>query len=67
MYLGDRVADDEPLSMSPALRASLIFALVGILFIGIYPQPFIALAQKLMPAAAATVAPAPSNTPAPSE
>ncbi|MFY9621532.1 MAG: NADH-quinone oxidoreductase subunit N [Pyrinomonadaceae bacterium] len=67
MYLGDRVADDEPLSMSPALRASLIFALAGILFIGIYPQPFIALAQKLMPAAAARVAPAASNTPAPSE
>jgi len=66
MYLGDRVADDEPLSMSPALRASLVAALVGILFIGIYPQPFIALAQKLMPAAA-TVAPAASNTPAPSE
>src|SRR5687768_8743087 len=67
MYLGDRVADDEPLSMSPALRASLIAALVGILFIGIYPQPFIALAQKLMPSAAATVAPAVPNTPAPSE
>jgi NADH-quinone oxidoreductase subunit N len=67
MYLGDRVADNEPLSMSPALRASLIAALVGILFIGIYPQPFIALAQKLMPAAAATIAPAASNTPAPSE
>ncbi|MGQ0762474.1 MAG: NADH-quinone oxidoreductase subunit N [Acidobacteriota bacterium] len=67
MYLGDRVADDEPLSMSPALRVSLIAALVGILFIGIYPQPFISLAQKLMPSAAATVAPAASNTPAPSE
>jgi NADH-quinone oxidoreductase subunit N len=67
MYLGDRVADDEPLSMSPALRASLIAALVGILFIGIYPQPFIALAQKLMPAAAAAIAPTVSNTPAPSE
>ena len=67
MYLGDRVADDEPLSMSPALRASLIAALVGILFIGIYPQPFIALAQKLMPAAATAIAPAASNTPAPSE
>lgn len=67
MYLGDRIADDEPLSMSPALRASLIAALVGILFIGIYPQPFIALAQKLMPAAAATIAPAASNPSAPSE
>jgi len=33
--------------------------LVGILVIGIYPQPFIALAQKLMPAAAAAIAPMP--------
>ena len=49
MYLGDRVADDEPLSLSPALRTALVAALIGILFIGIYPQPFIALAQKLMP------------------
>ncbi len=67
MYLGDRVADDEPLSMSPGLRATLIAALVGILVIGIYPQPFIALAQKLMPSTAAPVAPAVPNTPAPSE
>src|SRR6266404_4430870 len=49
MYLGDRVADTEPLTMSPALRAAMIFALIGILFIGIYPQPFIVLAQKLIP------------------
>lgn len=67
MYLGDRVADDQPLSMSPALRASLIAALVGILFIGVYPQPFIALAQKLMPAAAATTTPTASTPVAPSE
>jgi len=49
MYLSDRVADDEALSLSPALRSALVTALVGILFIGIYPQPFIALAQKLIP------------------
>jgi NADH-quinone oxidoreductase subunit N len=66
MYLGDRVADEEPLSMSPALRAGLVFSLIMILFIGVYPQPFIALAQKLMPAAAVVTVPA-SNTPAPSE
>jgi NADH-quinone oxidoreductase subunit N len=60
MYLGDRVADDEPLSVSPALKVALVTALVGILFIGIFPQPFISLAQKLMPAPAAVVAP-PSN------
>jgi NADH-quinone oxidoreductase subunit N len=54
MYLGDRVADDEPLTVSPALKFALVTALVGILFIGIYPQPFISLAQKLMPAQAVT-------------
>ena len=54
MYLGDRVADEQPLTMSPALRTALVAALVGILFIGIYPQPFILLAQKLIPAQAAT-------------
>src|SRR5438094_800634 len=50
MYLGDRVADDEPLSLSPALRTALFASLIGIIFIGVYPQPFIALAQKLIPA-----------------
>jgi len=54
MYLGDRVADEQPLTMSPALRTALVAALVGILFIGIYPQPFILLAQKLIPSQAAT-------------
>jgi NADH-quinone oxidoreductase subunit N len=52
MYLSDREADDEPLTVSPALKFALATALVGILFIGIYPQPFIALAQKLMPSQA---------------
>ena len=50
MYLGDRVADAEPLTMSPALRTALVAALIGIVFIGVYPQPFIVLAQKLLPA-----------------
>jgi K+-transporting ATPase c subunit len=35
--------------MSPALRTALIATLVGVLFIGVYPQPFIVLAQKLFP------------------
>src|SRR6266403_1562134 len=48
MYLGDRVADDKPLTLAPALQAALIASLVGIIFIGIYPQPFIELAQKLI-------------------
>jgi len=60
MYLGDRVADDQPLTMSPALKTAMVAALVGILFIGIYPQPFIVLAQKLIPSQAAT-SPAPAK------
>src|SRR6202171_5381174 len=49
MYLGDRVADERPLSLSPALRSALIVSLIGIIVIGVYPQPFIAIAQKLFP------------------
>ena len=62
MYLGDRVADDHPLTLSPALQTAMVAALVGILLIGVYPQPLILLAQKLMPAATAP-APAASNDP----
>jgi NADH-quinone oxidoreductase subunit N len=58
MYLGDRVADEQPLSLSPALQTAMVVALIGILFIGVYPQPFIVLAQKLMPAVASAPAPA---------
>src|SRR5262249_6560133 len=47
MYLGDRVADEQPLTLSPALRTALVASLIGIVFIGLYPQPFISLAQKL--------------------
>ncbi|MDT4969572.1 MAG: NADH-quinone oxidoreductase subunit [Acidobacteriota bacterium] len=49
MYLSDRVADDRPLSLSPALMTALVISLVGIIFIGIYPNPFIKIAQGLMP------------------
>ncbi len=47
MYLGERVADDRPLALSPALRTALVISLIGVIFIGIYPQPFISLAQRL--------------------
>ncbi|MDX6404191.1 MAG: NADH-quinone oxidoreductase subunit [Blastocatellia bacterium] len=56
MYLGDRVADAQPLTLSPALRTALVATLVGILFIGLYPQPFIVLAQKLFPSQVAAPA-----------
>lgn len=48
MYLGDRIADDQPLSLSPALQTALVVSLVGIIFIGIYPQPLIAIVQRLI-------------------
>lgn len=48
MYLGDRIADDKPLSLSPALTGALVVCLVGILFIGVYPQPVIVVVQKLL-------------------
>ncbi|MFN2491605.1 MAG: NADH-quinone oxidoreductase subunit N [Pyrinomonadaceae bacterium] len=48
MYLGDRVADDKPLSLSPALQTALVASLVGILFIGVYPQPLIEIVQRLV-------------------
>ncbi len=48
MYLGDRLADDQPLALSPALQTALAVALVGIIFVGIYPQPFIDIAQRMI-------------------
>jgi NADH-quinone oxidoreductase subunit N len=41
MYLGDRVADDKPLSMSPALKTALAVSVFGIIFVGLFPQPLI--------------------------
>ena len=48
MYLGDRIADNRPLALSPALQTALAVAVIGIIFIGVYPQPFIQLAQDLI-------------------
>ena len=48
MYLGDRLADDRPLSLSPALQTALALSLIGIIFVGVYPQPFIKVAQQLL-------------------
>jgi NADH-quinone oxidoreductase subunit N len=47
MYLGDRIADDKPLALSPALQVALVVSVIGIIVIGVYPQPLIELAQKL--------------------
>lgn len=48
MYLGDRVADDKPLALSPSLQTALVVSLVGIIFIGVYPQPVIQIVQDLV-------------------
>ncbi len=48
MYLGDRVADDQPLRLSRVLQTALIVSLVGVLFVGIYPQPVIRLTKTLI-------------------
>jgi NADH-quinone oxidoreductase subunit N len=47
MYLGDREADDRPLALSVPLNIAMVVALIGVLAIGLYPQPLIALTQKL--------------------
>src|SRR5437764_10440934 len=65
MYLSDETAEEEPLTLSRPLQTAMVVALLGILFIGIYPQPFIVLAQKLIPSqTSGTSAPAPIS-PAP--
>ncbi len=48
MYLGDRVADTKPLTLSPALQTALVVSVIGVLVIGVYPQPVVALAETLM-------------------
>src|ERR1041384_3085006 len=45
MYLGDRIADNKPLALSPALQAALVVAVAGVLIVGIYPQPLIDTTQ----------------------
>lgn len=48
MYLGDRIADNKPLALSPALQAALIVSVVGILAVGIVPHWLIKLTQDLI-------------------
>jgi NADH-quinone oxidoreductase subunit N len=48
MYLGDRMADDKPLALSPALQTALAVSVAGILIIGVYPKWIIEAANTLM-------------------
>ncbi|HVF57855.1 MAG TPA: NADH-quinone oxidoreductase subunit N [Pyrinomonadaceae bacterium] len=53
MYLGEREADARPLSLSPALTSALVVCAVFVIFIGVYPQPVIKLAEVLVSTLAA--------------
>ncbi len=48
MYLGERAADESPLSLSPALKTALVVCVIGVIFIGVYPQPVIRVAEALV-------------------
>ncbi len=52
MYIGDRVADERPLSLSPALQTALVVCAVAVILIGVYPQPFIKAAEAVVSAIA---------------
>ena len=41
MYIGDREADARPLSLSRPLQTALVACAFFVIFIGVYPQPFI--------------------------
>jgi NADH-quinone oxidoreductase subunit N len=48
MYLGDRIADNKPLALSTALQATLAVSVIGVIVVGVYPQPFIKIADDLL-------------------
>jgi NADH-quinone oxidoreductase subunit N len=49
MYLSsERAADPRPLSLSPALSAALVVCVVAVVACGVYPQPFIKIAETLV-------------------
>ena len=59
MYLGDRIADNRPLAMSPALRVALVLCLIGVITIGIFPNRFVKIARDLIATTATLGAAAP--------
>jgi NADH-quinone oxidoreductase subunit N len=52
MYIGDREPDARPLSLSAPLRTALVVCAVAVVFIGVYPQPFIKAAEAVVQAIA---------------
>jgi NADH-quinone oxidoreductase subunit N len=60
MYIGDREADARPLSLSAPLQTALVVCAVAVIFIGVYPQPFINAAEAVA-ASLTSLAPAVSQ------
>jgi NADH-quinone oxidoreductase subunit N len=48
MYIGDREADPRPLSLSAPLKTALVVCALAVILIGVYPQPLINAAEKLI-------------------
>jgi NADH-quinone oxidoreductase subunit N len=48
MYLGDRIADNKPLALSPSLQTALVISVILVIVSGIFPQPFIAITRVLI-------------------
>jgi NADH-quinone oxidoreductase subunit N len=46
MYLGDRIADNKPLALSPALVVTLIVCVIGVIALGVFPQKVLSLTQE---------------------
>ena len=48
MYLGDRIADNKPLALSPALQVALIVCVIGVIAIGVLPQRVIKITRDFV-------------------
>jgi NADH-quinone oxidoreductase subunit N len=57
MYIGDREADARPLSLSSPLQTALVVCAVAVILIGIYPHPFIKMAEAVITAIAPAAGP----------
>jgi NADH-quinone oxidoreductase subunit N len=52
MYIGDREADQRPLSLSAPLQTALVICAVAVILIGVYPHPLIKVAEAVITAIA---------------
>ena len=48
MYISEEEGETRPLELSLGLQTALIAAVVGVVLLGVYPQPVIKLATALM-------------------